>query len=57
MRFNHHDKEQCDEWEALHFPDAELVEEGSEAYLIEGIVDLGMNIEALRPRLFPVGRR
>ena len=52
-----HDKEQRDGWEPLLFADASLVEERSNAQLIEGLVDLGMNIEALRPRLFPVGRR
>ena len=41
-----HDKEQRDGWEPLLFPDSGLVEERSKAQLIEGLVDLGFNIEA-----------
>ena len=41
-----HDKKQRDGWEPLLFVDARLVEERSNAQLIEGLVDLGFNIEA-----------
>lgn len=41
-----HDKEQRDGWKALLFADASLVEDRSDAQLIEGLVDLRCNIEA-----------
>ena len=41
-----HDKEQRDGSKALLFADSGLVEERSDAQLIEGLVDLRFNIEA-----------
>jgi len=46
-RQNDHDKEQRDGWESFFFPDSGLMEERSDPQLIEGLVDLGINIEAM----------
>ena len=46
-RQNDQNKEQRDRWEALLFADSRLVEERSDTQLIEGLVDLGFNIEAM----------
>ena len=52
-RQDDYDKEQRDGWETLLFPDSGLVEERSDAQLIERPVDLGLSIEAM-PLYFPL---